>query len=73
MASAFDRTGEFALETSADAGDARRKDFTARGKEALEKLDIFVIDRQRGISFEGASFAFGATESTTVIGTRALG
>ena len=73
MASAFDRTCKLALETSADTCDARRQDFAAGGEEALEKLDIFVIDRQRSIRFERTGFAFGTTKTTAVIGTGALG
>ena len=64
MTGAFDGAGKFALETGADASDARRKDLTARGEEALEKLDVFVVDRQRSIRFEGACFTFGTTETT---------
>ena len=64
MAGAFDGAGEFALETCGNAGDARRQNFAARGEEALEELDILVIDGQRDIGFEGASFTFCATETT---------
>ena len=73
MASAFNGAGQFALEASADASDAGGQNFTAGGEEAFEKLNIFVVDRQRSIGLEGACFTFGATESTTVIGTIALG
>ena len=75
MTGAFDGAGEFALETGADTGDARRKDLAAGRQEALEELHVFVIDRQGGVRFEGAGFAFCTAETATavVVCTGALG
>ena len=75
VAGAFDGAGEFTLEAGADTGDARRKDLAAGREEALEELHVFVIDREGGVRFEGAGFAFCTAEAATavVVCTGALG
>src|ERR1043166_8019891 len=46
-AGALDRIGEQALLLVADRGDARRHDLAALGNEALQQLDVLVIDLGR--------------------------
>src|ERR1700722_12229843 len=49
-AGAFDGVGQNALLLVADRGDARRHDLAALGNEALQELDILVVDLGRVIA-----------------------
>ena len=46
LAGALDGNGQHALVHCAGAGDATWQDFTAVGQEALEQVDVFVIDKR---------------------------
>src|SRR3954468_8619359 len=53
-AGALDRIGEQALLLVADRGDAGRHDLAALGNEALQQLDVLIVDLGRVIAGEGA-------------------
>src|SRR5689334_18243068 len=53
-AGALDGVGQNALLLVADRGDAGRYDLAALGNEALQELDVLVIDLGRVIAREGA-------------------
>src|SRR5664279_5021352 len=53
-AGALDGVGQNALLLVADRGDARRHDLAALGNEALQQLDVLVVDLGRVIAREGA-------------------
>src|SRR5881392_1838289 len=53
-AGALDGVGQDALLLVADCGDAGRHDLAALGNEALQELDVLVIDLGRVIAGEGA-------------------
>src|ERR1700726_879736 len=53
----LDRLGELALLLGRDGGDAARHDLAAFGNEALQQLDVLVVDLRRARPREGAGFA----------------
>src|ERR1700691_3042229 len=62
-AGALDGVGQDALLLVADGGDARRHDLAALGNEALQELDVLVVDLGRVIAREGAGL-LAAEEGT---------
>src|SRR5580704_5172413 len=62
-AGALDGVGQNALLLVADRGDARRHDLAALGNEALQELDVLVVDLGRIIAGEGAGL-LAAEEGT---------
>src|ERR1700761_1345271 len=62
-AGALDGVGQNALLLVADGGDAGRHDLAALGNEALQELDVLVVDLGRVIAREGAGL-LAAEEGT---------
>src|SRR6266849_6482203 len=56
-ARALDRLGQLALLLGRDRGDAARHDLAALGDEALQQLDVLVVDLGRAWAGERAGFA----------------
>ena len=62
-AGALDGVGQDALLLVADCGDAGRHDLAALGNEALQELDVLIVDLRRVIAGEGAGL-LAAEEGT---------